>query len=699
MDLSEYIVDKTVRLKLHSAVYLWCLVVIISLTMNGCSFVSQTYQNTVAYFNTYYNARKTFDEALRELEKNKPTTLQTNLFLPANVPQPVRQKFQTVIEKCSKIIQFYPETNLMDDAVLLIGKSYYYLNEVVPAQKKFSEILENFPASDLRFEAKLMLAKTYYLAAKPNDALNLVKNLIEESLEEKERDIASEGFLLEGQIYVDRENYAQASESYNRALETRGDKKFLSHAAYLLAWCNESEGNHDAASRTYLRVVDFSPPFILEFNARLHAATEFALSGNSDRSQEVLRELQGEILNPEQRSLVEFEFGNTYQRAGEYEKALQYYETVDTLYKRTDASAKSNYQAGIIWEKHFSDLRRAKSFYDKAKSEFQQSDVTPLATKKAEVLGRYVLHRNEFDKYDSLLYLHEHPHVNVAPDSSVKAVSVPDDSVISHEISPSDTLTAAGKTTDPVQTVAVPLDTIHHRRSMHQLALGILFLVDLENPDSSVRWLTMLLNEYAQSKLVPQALYVLSEVFRSKNDGAKVDSLYDVLLTKYPDSEFSKIIQRSEEDEPMSTKTDSTEILYASAVRLLEEGRTEQAIRNLRRILSTYPTHNLNARARYALGWMYENITINKDSAIAHYRLLEQEHPNSIYTTRVRPKLAFIDGKETETLPPPSPKSGELRDSTIQKSEIDEGRHNNELRKFPQQKRESGLKKDDHPDE
>ena len=97
---------------------------------NGCSvfstvggWFSSGYENAVAYFNAYYNAKRLFDEAEAELlaaqlaAKGKST-------LTGNV-QPVappRQKFATVIDKCSNILSFYPKSNVVDDALFLIGK-------------------------------------------------------------------------------------------------------------------------------------------------------------------------------------------------------------------------------------------------------------------------------------------------------------------------------------------------------------------------------------------------------------------------------------------------------------------------------------------------------------------------------------------------------------------------------------------------
>lgn len=608
------------------------LLFFIGVTHIGCSFVSTTYQNAVAYFNTYYNAKKAFDEAIAEIDKSRPATLRTNLFASTGVSQAIRTKLLAVIEKSSKIIQFYPKSSVADDALLLIGTSYYYLNEILPAEKKFIELLENFPRSDTKFEGKLMLAKTWYLADKSDEALRLTQQLVGEALDEDDEDIVLEALLLEGQIYLDRNDFTRAIVSYQRALEHQADGKLLALAAYLQAWCYEQQGEHRQASAGYVRVLDYDPEFVVEFHARLRAAMMFSLAGENDRSLELLEELSTEVLTPEQRSLVELECGNTYGRMERYQEALYQYLLVDSLYKRTDASAKSNFHSGVIFEHHLSDYAKAKAYYDKAKSEYVQSEVAPLAAKKSDMLGRYLLHRREFDRYDSLLSVVLNP--PRADDTSGRSSREIDSTSIVRDSS----LSIAGAIDSSLLAI-VPLDTIHHRRSTNQLALGILFFVDLNQPDSSAYWLTRLLREYPESKLAPQALYVLSEVNRSRGNHHAADSLQRILLDKYPTSTYARNVTKSVDD----AAVDSAEMYYGNVVRLLDRGNVQQAMQELRKLMRRFPGHAVQGKARYALGWIFENIIKNSDSAIVHYRRLVHDHPTSVYSERVRPKLAAID--------------------------------------------------------
>ena len=146
------------------------------LFLNGCG----VWTDFTTYFNTYYNARTLFDRTEADILKLKKDPFEFRedirpIQQPAatiQVPrqgqtatQPVsstqlKQDLTKVIEKCSKILQFYKESSYVDDALFMTGKAFYYQQEYASAQRKFLE-LAAIPESEYKLENKLWLAKTY----------------------------------------------------------------------------------------------------------------------------------------------------------------------------------------------------------------------------------------------------------------------------------------------------------------------------------------------------------------------------------------------------------------------------------------------------------------------------------------------------------------------------------------------------------
>ena len=105
-----------------------------------------------AYFNTFYNAKQYYKKAYHETKKNltdKPTANENKFY-------------QEAIDRSLTLIVKYPNSNYIDDALLLAGKSYYYRQEYFQAKRKFLELLSNYPDSPFADEAKLWMARTQF---------------------------------------------------------------------------------------------------------------------------------------------------------------------------------------------------------------------------------------------------------------------------------------------------------------------------------------------------------------------------------------------------------------------------------------------------------------------------------------------------------------------------------------------------------
>ena len=129
-----------------------------------------------AYFNTYYNAQKLFSEAEDDIWSSPETkTSGRNLLLTLNASSAAKQKFTSVIEKCSKLLQYHPESKLVDDALLMVGKAYFYQADYARAERKFQELIDTYPKSALLPQARMLMAYSYYKAGNVDTALALEK--------------------------------------------------------------------------------------------------------------------------------------------------------------------------------------------------------------------------------------------------------------------------------------------------------------------------------------------------------------------------------------------------------------------------------------------------------------------------------------------------------------------------------------------
>ncbi len=96
-----------------------------------------------AKYNTYYNAKKAFDdaehvrdEAIRKHEDPpQPTGLQ-------------KTNYEKAIQKAQKILDEYPGNSLTDDALFLQAKAWHRLEGYRMSIRKLDLLFQNFPASE-----------------------------------------------------------------------------------------------------------------------------------------------------------------------------------------------------------------------------------------------------------------------------------------------------------------------------------------------------------------------------------------------------------------------------------------------------------------------------------------------------------------------------------------------------------------------
>lgn len=715
------------------------------LTLSGCG----TYRNATAYFNTYYNAGQLFDQAVDEVMKVPQPARDSNYFAPFKVNQAIIAKFEKVIEKGSRVIQFHGESGYVEDAIMMIGKAYLYQNETESAAGKFRELLDNFPSSDQRAEARLWYAKALYQGKNDEEALLAAGEFGAAGStgdeEEVSGDILLEITMLEAQIHADRGEYARAAEALQKIGEIDGDGELKAIAQYQLGAVYETMEEYPRAAAAFGLVREFSPSPALNFNARLREGVMLSLSGRTEEALETFDEIIAWPLKPDQSALVDLEIANAYWNRGDSAAAFTLYDIIDSTYKRTDAAARSYYRRGEIFELHYRNLTGARKFFEKAKGEFPGSAVTLPAIARFTSLDHYVKTSDLLAKDDSTLRAMLNPDTGAvgsdsalgsagAQDSLLDAAAIADDptadpvaqdpgqererrgpppTLNSDNVSmriirsrprhlvpdPGDPDDAAltegdgGPPEDPESAIAGKMGEdgvkkappkgapaaakpvasltaaeLADRIAASRFELGGIFLLDLGLPDSALHYYSTVVRESPASPLVPKAIYAISEIRKLSADSASVDSLYDILLADFSETEYAEQVRRTRGmDTTVVTETEEAR-RYREAELLLfgEHPDHGLALANLKELAAESRDTLISPKAYYAIGWVYENSSIDLDSADAWYTRLIREYPASVYAAGAEPRVAvradtsklkqYVKFKEIKPIPKPQKK-------------------------------------------
>ena len=140
-------------MSLRNKSFKYLLVIIPLFVFGGCSI----WENFTTYFNLYYNTSTLFEDAEKEILSQKRDLFSTE---PLVIPATARTSLTKVIEKSSKLLQFYSGSSYVNDALLMLGKSFYYQGNYLKSKKKFEEFLaaETDDEEEIT-EANLWLAK------------------------------------------------------------------------------------------------------------------------------------------------------------------------------------------------------------------------------------------------------------------------------------------------------------------------------------------------------------------------------------------------------------------------------------------------------------------------------------------------------------------------------------------------------------
>lgn len=395
------------------------------LVLAGCSsnsFLGRRTDNFTAYYNTFYNARASFDEGVRSLEQRSTARLDRTYYL-SLFPQPPRggnQQFESAIVKSADVLREHPDSKWADDALLLIGQSYYYTGQFVGAEQKFREIIYTLAeqlgeSSPLENEARFWLARTLI----SNEAYERAEPFLEETLARDNVPARWQGQyrLVQGELFVQQGRWDEAAVALRAGIGDVRDRDLRARAYLLLGQVEETREQYEAAVEAYRRVERFNPTYDLLYAAQLSAIRVEGQHGNAAAALEALRRMERDGKNYEFRAEIRFVRGLILQAAGRPGEALDVYD--DVLYGGdgdiSTLRGPLHYAIGTLYRDVYDDYFYAAAHFDTAATAFgtpaanDDAFRTPEAVLDAAELkatfGAFAEAMQEIAEADSLLTL------------------------------------------------------------------------------------------------------------------------------------------------------------------------------------------------------------------------------------------------------------------------------------------------------
>ena len=323
------------------------------------------------YYNTFYNAKKNFAGAVRGTDVE-----------PGRANKDLLEKCVT---RCEKVVKYHPHSKWADDAVLLMGKCFYYMAEHRKALRKFEELETYYPKSGL-------LAEAYYYQGLANQALQNRDDAIESfrnsaAADPKAKFADAAAYQVVNTHYLGEE-YGDALRSSDDFLSAHAKSKYRREVIFIRAQSLFELEKYEESITAFGKFIDLKAKKESRFQARLKIGEAYLKLGRTQEALDVFLALRKGVLGPLEDARLAIRIAESSRSLGDTEQALEQLEEVTVLYPRTEASAEAYYGMGEICEQDLRDLEKAREYYDKARTEAPYSEFSNEALMRSTSIAK-----------------------------------------------------------------------------------------------------------------------------------------------------------------------------------------------------------------------------------------------------------------------------------------------------------------------
>lgn len=585
-----------------------------------------------AYFNTYYNTKKLYKEALDE-RKRRPTTA-------PNKPTSTEiQKLDKTIEKGSKILQLHPNSKYVDDTLLMLGECFFQKQEYPQALRKFNELTSIFPKSSLVPAALLWKARTYIEQEDFTNAEAVLKDL---QNRKKNGDILYQAQYYLAEIYYRQEQYEPAARLFEPAAKKMSDKKLRTEAYLRWGECRFKLKHYHEAAKAYYQASKQDVEIDTKFNAGLSFARALKADSSYDKALTKLNSMQKEFSTHKDLPWVRFEIADCKLRQGKREEAEDLFAAINANDKRTEASAAAFFVMGDLYQRTKHDYAKAKEAFDKVRTENNRSEYADEAQRRAKAIDDFQKIKNAI----SLLEMQQNSS-NASGDEARLAAATEQKGKSSR----------ASIRRLPSKKLDISNDPAKLRNDLADQVINLaeLYYYHFEQPDSAIYMYRSVIRDFGDTDAAPAAIYALAFLRPAQDStrAAERDSLLELLATQYGNTrhgrEARKRLGFTDTEEPQAASASDK---FRRAENLLLNGQNPQeAIRLFQDLTQTQNDPEVASKSLFAIGWIYENKLADNTQAYETYKQLLEKFPSSAYSNKVRKKVSAFEKQSTAAAP------------------------------------------------
>jgi len=539
----------------------WLSVLIISVLLFGGGCV---------YYNTFFHARQAYKEAEDQRRRSKQDVARGA----------AAQKYSEAIKKASKVLQNHPKSKYADDAILLIGKSFYHTGEYMRAKEKFVELSTVFRESSLLPEARFYLGMCEYYLDNPEKARETLESIAREGKVREFRDLAQ--FML-GRIPYEEEKYDEALPMLRQYVTSYPNSENTIRADSMLASSFWELEQYDSARAEFAHLATQTDEPELKYHALYRRSEAAYRLGDYTTGLAEFRKLEGEDQYFSHVGMLRYQVGIGLRALDSVDEALEIFRKLPEDFAKSEEASRALFEMGEIYEDRGESLSVAQGYFAEiSKTWTRDQEFATEAVKRANEIGRLLSLQQTITGEDSTRFAQSH------------------------------------------------------------FQLGTLYLRQMGEPDSALQQFRLVVDDYPESEYATPALLNIAELLLERDaDSARAEQVWQTLVARYPAGEAA-MWARTRLGMPLPediTKSDILLLRGAESV-LLDAGDPDSATKLYDLLLQEYPDSRYRAKAIYSKAWILDHYYANDDSAVYYaYKTVVDSFPTSPYAADARKKL------------------------------------------------------------
>lgn len=530
--------------------------------------------NCTAYLNTFYNAEIAFKEA-NEAHKKEMRNFPDSLLAPTTE---IATKYEKAIEKSIKVLETYNKKKKWhDDALFLMARAYYYKKDMLKAIRRLNELQQNFPSSPYIPQSYLYMAKAYIEDGNLNKAEEIIETILQKY---PALDAQQEVSLLLVDIAIKRGGSSQAiillEKAYKSAKTEMKRMELILKLAELYTEMKQYSKAILLLEKTP-RIKDLPEQSYRMDRALLDSYMEI---DSLKKALTLVDVMKSKKIYENHRDEILFKKAMVLSRLGNYDEAIAILKdltiNLDSSNVASDTSqirARALYELAILYQKKKNDVENADKYFS-------------LSSLSIDTLSREIS-KKRISALERLKKLRE------------------------------------GK------------DSLDGPLVSRKYKIAELFKYELDVPDSAYyHYLELTKDSSADSEFVSRAFSAAAFVARDElKDTLKSDSLFKLLVSRFPSSELAKDAQKQLGVKvTIKTRQDSAYDAFRRAEDLFyKNGDVKGAVQAYYNVYRKYPDLPIAPKSLFVAAWLSDDkLEKNKTAKMLYERICEK-YPESEY--------------------------------------------------------------------